>query len=61
MGKWTARAIGENNYEYFRLEKRIFYARYYYTKQAILNQKGLCHSPRSWAAAAQGAFDLEDF
>ena len=36
IGKWTARAIGENNYEYFRLEKRIFYARYYYAKQAIL-------------------------
>ena len=37
MGKWTARALGENNYEYFRLEKRIAYARYYYCKQAILN------------------------
>ena len=37
MGKWTARAIGENNYEWFRLEKRIFYARYYYTKQGIIN------------------------
>ena len=37
MGKWAARAMGENNYEYFRLEKRIFYARYYYAKQAFLN------------------------
>ena len=35
MGKWTARAIGENNYEWFRLEKRIFYAHYYYTKQGL--------------------------
>jgi hypothetical protein len=41
MGKWTARAIGENNYEYIRLEKRIFYAKYYYTKQSILNQMAL--------------------
>ena len=38
MGKWTARAIGENNYEYFRLEKRIAYAHWYYTKQTILAQ-----------------------
>ena len=36
MGKWCARVIGENNYEYFRLEKRIFYARYWYSKQYIL-------------------------
>ena len=41
MGKWTARVIGENNYEYFRLEKRIAYAKYYYTKQAILTQMSL--------------------
>ena len=41
MGKWTARAMGEHNYEYFRLEKRIFYARYYYAKQAILNHMAL--------------------
>ena len=36
MGKWTARAIGENNYEYFRLEKRILYAHVYYFKQSLL-------------------------
>ena len=41
MGRWTARAMGENNYEYLRLEKRIFYARYYYTKQTILNQMSM--------------------
>ena len=41
MGRWTARAMGENNYEYFRLEKRIFYARFYYTKQTILAQMSL--------------------
>ena len=41
IGKWGARAMGENNYEYFRLEKRIFYARYYYTKQAVLNQMAM--------------------
>jgi hypothetical protein len=29
---------GENNYEYFRLEKRIFYCRFYYFKQTILNK-----------------------
>ena len=38
MGKWTARAIGENNYEWFRLEKRIAYAHFYYFKQALLFQ-----------------------
>ena len=38
MGKWTARAIGENNYEWFRLEKRILYAQVYYTKQGLLAQ-----------------------
>ena len=32
LGKWVARTMGENNYEYFRLEKRVFYARYYYAK-----------------------------
>jgi hypothetical protein len=37
MGKWVARTIGENHYELARLEKRIFYARFYYFKQAILN------------------------
>ena len=43
MGKWSARAMGEHNYEYFRLEKRIFYARYYYTKQSILGKMSLEH------------------
>ena len=36
MGKMCAKAMGENNYELARLEKRIFYARYYYAKQTIL-------------------------
>ena len=38
MGRWTARAIGEHNYEFVRLEKRIAYAKYYYFKQYILNR-----------------------
>jgi hypothetical protein len=37
MGKLTARAIGENNYEWFRIEKRIFYAHVYYSKQSLQN------------------------
>ena len=41
LGKWTARTIGENNYEYFRLERRIAYARLYYTKQYILTSMSL--------------------
>ena len=41
IGKWGARAMGENNYEYFRLEKRTAYARYYYTKQYILGRMSL--------------------
>ena len=41
IGKWTALLIGENNYEYFRLEKRIFYARFYYFKQTVLSQMSL--------------------
>ena len=41
MGKWAARAMGENNYELARLEKRIFYARFYYTKQSILANMSL--------------------
>ena len=41
LGKWTARALGENRYEMFRLERRIFYARYYYTKQTILTQMSM--------------------
>jgi hypothetical protein len=41
MGRWTARLIGENHYELARIEKRIFYARFYYFKQAILGQMSL--------------------
>jgi hypothetical protein len=41
MGKWVARLIGENHYEMVRIEKRVFYARFYYFKQAILNQMSL--------------------
>lgn len=41
MGKWAARAMGENNYEFFRLEKRIMYARYYYGKQSVLAQMSM--------------------
>ena len=36
MGKIVARAMGEHNYEYIRLEKRVAYAKYYYAKQAFL-------------------------
>jgi len=36
MGRLVARGIGENNYEYVRLEKRIFYAKFYYFKQTLL-------------------------
>ena len=32
MGRWVARGMGENNYEHFRLQKRIFYAEYWYCK-----------------------------
>ena len=41
FGKWVARAIGENNYEYFRMENRIFYANYYYRKQYLLSKWAL--------------------
>uniref|UniRef100_A0A7S3JMP4 Uncharacterized protein n=1 Tax=Euplotes harpa TaxID=151035 RepID=A0A7S3JMP4_9SPIT len=44
IGRIAARVIGENNYEFVRLEKRIFYANYYYTKQLILN-KMAHHTP----------------
>ncbi len=37
IGRQGQRLIGENNYELVRLEKRIFYARFYYWKQTILN------------------------
>ena len=41
LGKTLARVIGENNYEYFRMEARIFNANYYYRKQYILNRMAL--------------------
>jgi len=33
--------MGEDHYEYFRLEKRIAYARFYYGKQAILTEMSM--------------------
>jgi hypothetical protein len=36
IGKIFARAIGESRYEWFRLEKRIFYTKFWYTKQNFL-------------------------
>lgn len=36
IGKIVARLMKEKNYEFVRLEKRIFYAKYWYTKQTIL-------------------------
>ena len=41
MGRMVARAMGENNYELFRMEKRILYANYYYTKQYILTKMSM--------------------
>mmetsp|Transcript_32014 Transcript_32014/g.23666 ORF Transcript_32014/g.23666 Transcript_32014/m.23666 type:complete len:86 (+) Transcript_32014:53-310(+) len=41
MGRWVSRMLGENNYEYFRLEKRVFYARAYYFKQYLLGKLSL--------------------
>ena len=41
IGRIAARTIGENNYEYFRMEKRIAYANYYYTKMYIINKLSL--------------------
>ena len=38
IGRVPARIMGENKYEMFRLEKRIFYARYWYAKQGILTR-----------------------
>ena len=32
------RLLGENNYEFFRLEKRISYAKYWYFKQGLLTK-----------------------
>jgi hypothetical protein len=36
IGKIVNKMIGETNYEFIRVEKRIAYARYYYSKQSIL-------------------------
>ena len=41
IGRIFARAIGENNYEWTRIEKRVMYAKYYYTKQAFLMQASI--------------------
>ena len=38
IGRMCAKAMGEDNYERFRMEKRIAYAQYYYCKQYILNR-----------------------
>jgi hypothetical protein len=36
IGKMVCALIGEKRYEWVRLEKRIFYGRFWYTKQSIL-------------------------
>ena len=36
IGKIFNRIIGERNYDQIRLERRIFYAKFWYTKQTIL-------------------------
>jgi hypothetical protein len=36
IGRIACKLIGEKNYEYIRLEKRILYARFWYAKQSIL-------------------------
>uniref|UniRef100_A0A7S3CI71 Uncharacterized protein n=1 Tax=Strombidium rassoulzadegani TaxID=1082188 RepID=A0A7S3CI71_9SPIT len=38
IGRIPARIMGEHNYEFFRIEKRIMYATYYYTKQSALTR-----------------------
>ena len=38
MGKIGARVVGENRYEAYRMEKRIFYAKFWYAKQAVLTK-----------------------
>ena len=38
IGRIPARIMGEHNYEWFRMEKRIAYANYYYLKQTILTK-----------------------
>ena len=41
IGRIFARVIGENNYEWTRIEKRVMFAKYYYTKQAFLMQASI--------------------
>lgn len=36
IGKMVSKIIGEKNYEFIRIEKRVLYARYWYSKQSIL-------------------------
>ena len=36
IGKLFSRMIGEKRYDVLRLERRIFYANFWYTKQTIL-------------------------
>ena len=36
IGKIISHIIGEQRYEWIRLEKRIFYAKFWYNKQSIL-------------------------
>ncbi len=38
FGQGVATIIGENNYEWFRLERRILYGKFWYFKQAILTK-----------------------
>jgi hypothetical protein len=38
IGRITSRLITEKRYEWFRLEKRILYAKFWYTKQTILGR-----------------------
>ena len=38
IGRIPARIMGENRYEFWRLEKRIMYARWWYAKQSILTR-----------------------
>ena len=36
IGKICCRIIGEKNYEFIRLQKRLSYAQFWYTKQGVL-------------------------
>jgi len=36
IGKIVSRLMGESRYEWFRLERRIFYAKFWYSKQTVL-------------------------